>query len=491
MIDSVKNIIMHFIKVHMITITLLTVWILLRKYANVPENWNDKIMVTYDVLMFSILGFIIYLFDIESNHDFVNKHKQENNKKDIQQFYNSLKQSNGDTERKNEYKNKILNMIKSSFYFVQEGNNEPRYEDRIHFSKVIFDYSKIIAFMISLFFLVYLLFHVYISSPPVAKAGVAFLLIGLFAFFIVRQLFDLRYTNKENKYEIGGIERSSGFHIADMLLYPVLFFRDFFYYIYCLFKDTIGSIFTSNGRALLVQKIMFFLKSDSNNNTATRYAMITITVCLSLIFFHVIYPPLSRFVGGIWGKHLLRDPIFIENKKVVGDLKMLYGRYRDKPRYYSYSLSSWVFIDQNNRSRNYKSNMDANIINFGSIPRLTYNARDEMLRVFMKKGTDNEIMIYETKDFSRQYWNHFFFNYDDGVMDIFINNELVASVNDIIPYLTKDEIIVGDDNGLLGGIRDVIFTDKSRNRNMIHLMYIKERWMTELHTWLHSYFLSS
>ena len=345
--------------------------------------------------------------------------------------------------------------------------------------------------MISLFFLVYLLFHVYISSPPVAKAGVAFLLIGVFAFFIVRQLFDLRYTKKENKYKIGEIEKSSGFHIADMLLYPVLFFRDFFYYIYCLFKDTIGSIFTSEGRALLIQKIMFFLKSDSKDNTATRYAMITITICLSLIFFHVIYPPLSRFVGGIWGKHLLRDPIFIENKKVVGDLKMLYGRYRDKPRYYSYSLSSWIFIDQNNRSRNYKSNMDANIINFGSIPRLTYNARDEMLRIFMKKGTDNEIMIYETKDFSRQYWNHFFFNYDDGVMDIFINNELVASVNDIIPYLTKDEIIVGDDNGLLGGIRDVIFTDKSRNRNMIHLMYIKERWMTELHTWLHSYFLSS
>ena len=113
MIDSVKNIIMHFIKAHMITITLLTVWILLRKYANVPENWSDKIMVTYDILMFSILGFIIYLFDIESNHDFVNKHKQKNNKRDIQQFYNSFKQASGDTERKNEYKDKIINMIKS------------------------------------------------------------------------------------------------------------------------------------------------------------------------------------------------------------------------------------------------------------------------------------------------------------------------------------------------------------------------------------------
>lgn len=486
MIDSLKNIIMRFIKAHLITITLLIIWILLRKYVSVPENWNDKIIVTYDILMFSIFGFIIYLFDIESNHDFVNKHRQTNNIGDIHQFYSSLSSQNNETERKKEYKTRIVNMIESSF--VKEND---KFVDRIDLSKVIFNYSKIIAFMISLFFLIYLLFHVYVSSPPVAKAGVAFLLIGVFAFFIVRQLFDLSYTNKNNRYQIEGVERSSGFHIADMLLYPILFFRDFLYYFYCLFRDTLGAIFTSKGRSILIQRIMFLLKSDRNDKAATRYAMITITICISLIFFHVIYPPLSKFVGGVWGKHLLRDPIFIENRKVVGDLKTLYGRYRDKPRYYSYSLSSWIFIDQNNRSRNYKSNMDANIINFGSIPRLTYNARDEMLRIFMKKDTDNEVLIYETKKFSRQYWNHFFFNYDDGVMDIFINNELVATVNDIIPLLTKDEIIVGDDNGLLGGIRDVIFTDKSRNRNMIHLMYIKERWMTELHTWLHSYFLSS
>lgn len=489
MIDVLKNIIVYFLKAHVITIALLLIWIIIRKYTSIPENWDDKMIIAYDVFLFSILGFIFYLFDIESSSDFIKKTVKLQDTDSIHGLYEKYKNFSVSDEASilKDKPSKIVNMIESTYL-----KNNDKYTDSLNLVKIITDYAKSLGFMIILFIAIFGLFHGYVSSGPEIKSGVSFVLIAICVAGIINQLFHLRYSNKKNQIKQEGKETIyTGYHLADMLLYPFLFFRDFIYHIYCSFRDYFTNIFTRQGRKILFDKILYFIKNDNKNEKATRYALITIAICSSLIFFNFIYPPLSRFTSGIWGTYLLREPVFIEKQNVVGNLQMLYGKYLHKKRDYSYSLSSWIFIDQNNRSRNFKSKLDTTIIDFGSIPRLAYNAKDEMLRVFMKDETHRERTVYETTHFARQYWNHFLFNYEDGVMDIFINNKLVATVDYIIPFMSKDEIIIGSNDGLLGGIRDVVYTDNARNRNMIHLLYFKERWSTELHKLLHSYFLSS
>ena len=43
-------------------------------------------------------------------------------------------------------------------------------------------------------------------------------------------------------------------------------------------------------------------------------------------------------------------------------------------------------------------------------------------------------------------------NYDSGVLDIFINSKLVASFPSVVPYMSLDQIIVGEKDGIGGGI---------------------------------------
>jgi len=447
MIENIKNIAVHFLKLHVVTIVLLTLWFILKKFATPPNNWNETLIILFDAIMFAILGFIIYLFDKESHH----------NTMDIK--------NNSIPGKAIVHKLEYLSLLK--------------------------DYSTFLAFVVFLFIVVYGLFHVFFSAPNPVRHGVALIGIGVCTFVVLKLLYSISYSkNADNK---SGDKTVRGYHIADFILYPFLFTRDTLYYFYCKFKGIVSLVLTSQGRNYLAQQFSYWFKNDTKNAdvNAVRYAIIGITLSLSYIFFNMIQPSMGRLLQGVWGSYLLREPVYLEKREVVGDLHFLYGRYRQRTRKYSYSLSCWIFLDQNNAHRNYQSNYDTNIINFGSIPQLTYNPKDGKVRIWMKDTQNHKHAIYETKRFSRQYWNHVFFNYQNGTMDIFINNELVSTQNNIIPLLTRDEIVIGENDGLLGGIRDVVYTHKPRSRNMIHLIYLKERWYTELVAQMKSYFLSS
>ena len=47
-------------------------------------------------------------------------------------------------------------------------------------------------------------------------------------------------------------------------------------------------------------------------------------------------------------------------------------------------------------------------------------------------------------------------------MDVFINSHLVATQKNIIPHMNYDKIIVGENNGIHGGIKDVYFNNYNK-----------------------------
>ena len=56
-------------------------------------------------------------------------------------------------------------------------------------------------------------------------------------------------------------------------------------------------------------------------------------------------------------------------------------------------------------------------------------------------------------------------------MDVFMNGELVASKPKIIPYMSHENVTTGADNGIHGGICNVVYYDKLLNKSDIMLNY--------------------
>ena len=72
-----------------------------------------------------------------------------------------------------------------------------------------------------------------------------------------------------------------------------------------------------------------------------------------------------------------------------------------------------------------------------------------------------------------QKWNHLVINYDRGTLDIFLNNKLMKSINEFaIKYnIDYSRLVVGDDNGIQGGICNVVYYNRSLTKTEISGIY--------------------
>jgi hypothetical protein len=86
-------------------------------------------------------------------------------------------------------------------------------------------------------------------------------------------------------------------------------------------------------------------------------------------------------------------------------------------------------------------------------------------------------IIYKNSDFLLQKWNNIIINYSGGVLDIFLNGELVKSDIGVVPYMTYDNLTIGEDNGIKGGICNVIYFKRALNSSNIYYLYnmVKDR----------------
>jgi hypothetical protein len=70
-----------------------------------------------------------------------------------------------------------------------------------------------------------------------------------------------------------------------------------------------------------------------------------------------------------------------------------------------------------------------------------------------------------------QKWNNIIINYNGGILDIFLNGELAKSCMEVIPYFTLDSLTIGENNGIKGGICNLIYFNKSLTATNIHFLY--------------------
>ena len=170
-------------------------------------------------------------------------------------------------------------------------------------------------------------------------------------------------------------------------------------------------------------------------------------------------------------KVLLRDPIYLKNKKYLSSHQDLKISGYDIQYNYNYAISSWFFIRAQPPNYGVSYRKYTTILDYGGKPNISYNGLDNTLRITMNNGLNKKPIIYKIKDFPLQRWNNIVVNYDSGMLDVFMNSKLVASFKNVVPYMSLDNISVGDENGIGGGVCNVLYFPRMMTKERISINY--------------------
>jgi cytochrome bd-type quinol oxidase subunit 2 len=253
------------------------------------------------------------------------------------------------------------------------------------------------------------------------------------------------------------------------------------FYIPCFFSgifDSIGKIATGN-----------------YSGEAGTLLMLIIVIILIIIYFSM--PSVFNVINTQGGQQLVNKPVNTNTSYALGTYAILNG---SEQYDYQFAISFWVFVHAAGSNMNQNYNKYTSLLNFGGKPNVLYNGKTNTLMVTMKlegdapphdtdekdknklyKLTDidenGNTILYTNSNFMLQKWNNIIINYNGGVLDIFLNGELVKSNIGIVPYYKLDNLTIGENGGIEGGICNVVYFRKPLTTNNIYYLYnmVKDR----------------
>jgi hypothetical protein len=137
---------------------------------------------------------------------------------------------------------------------------------------------------------------------------------------------------------------------------------------------------------------------------------------------------------------------------------------------YAIAFSLWIFPQPKSVSDAYTKS--SNLINISDIVKVIHNNNTiEFWAATTVPGENPNrlIKLYEYKEFKYQKWNSIIINYQGGSIDIFINKSLKSSTPNITPLKNNNSAVIGDINGINGGIKNVSYFKKALSQQDINL----------------------
>lgn len=234
----------------------------------------------------------------------------------------------------------------------------------------------------------------------------------------------------------------------------------------------------------LFKKIIFYfpcLLIDFIDYIKYQYSITTKSIVLLLIgeilliSLSFILPWLYEFILSHNSTELISHPINLNSKESLGSFKDINYTKNintgDKRFSYNFAVSSWIFLDSFPPETNPSYTEYTSLLNIGDKPNILFNVLKNKLKIMLKTQGKNERILYETRNFKMQKWNHLVVNYDGSTLDIFINNELVASEQGVVPYNHNTLITSGTNDGIKGGICNVRYFRDNLSRGKISWLY--------------------
>lgn len=244
-----------------------------------------------------------------------------------------------------------------------------------------------------------------------------------------------------------------------------------------------------NNELRLLQLIIFYLpcllidlvdyiKYQFKITTKTTWLILLIELIIVILRFSI--PQLYKKFSAHNGTIALKGPVYLNKHTDIGVFQNLIktesstNTLEKSPFDYNYALSSWIWINPEPPSTSPAYNESTSLLNYGDI--LQINLNKTVLEI--KAATTNDatlnnslVTVYKTNMFPYQKWNNIVMNYAGGTLDVFINNKLVSSTENITPIMEYSNVSCGSSNGIHGGIKDVMYYNKVLSRNKIHSIY--------------------
>ena len=236
------------------------------------------------------------------------------------------------------------------------------------------------------------------------------------------------------------------------------------FYIPCLFIDLIN-----------------YLKEQYDLTTSTTWILLLIEVLIIglRILLPIIYKQYTKLTT-ISGDLVKKGPISLHHSTNLGifqnHILALDSEHLSKKATfnYNYAISCWIWINPQPPSTSKAYNKVTSILNYGDVLKINYNKYNiEIVAATTERNKMMEqiVEIYTLKTVPYQRWNNFVLNYSGGTLDIFINNKLVSSTQNITPIMYYNKVTAGEENGIYGGIKDIMYYDHVLSSKQINTIY--------------------
>jgi hypothetical protein len=243
--------------------------------------------------------------------------------------------------------------------------------------------------------------------------------------------------------------KSIGFNnIRDKIPNKLILIYKIITYIPCLF-------------ILLIENI----KKQFNITSKTTIIILVVEVFAVLLYVLIPYILKKLTLGG--GTLLQTQPLYLNKKHTIGIHKDVVP---GETYSYNYAISTWLYINPQPSNTSGAYTQDTSLLDYGGKPNITFNGKKNKL-IIKALNNKESINVYETTDFPKQKWNHIVINYNRGTLDVFINGILVSSTKGVIPYMKYDNLIVGKESGINGGVKNTIYYERTLTKDEINNLY--------------------
>jgi hypothetical protein len=250
-----------------------------------------------------------------------------------------------------------------------------------------------------------------------------------------------------------------------------------FFYIPCIFSNAFDGLL-SLGQTNAGKEVV----KEASEVTKDKGTLGLLALSIGLLLGVVFLPVVSSKIAIQGGNQLVNQPVHTNKLYSLGSFEELNGSLDPD---YQYAISFWLFIDSAPPNTNPSYNKYTSILNFSQKPQIFYKAETNTLMVTMNqkdlmKTTTNKMLDFDENgnriiliqpNFLLQKWNNIIINYNGGTLDIFINNELVKSANGVIAFRGNDLLTIGQDDGIYGGISNLVYYRKALTINQTYFIY--------------------
>jgi hypothetical protein len=252
-------------------------------------------------------------------------------------------------------------------------------------------------------------------------------------------------------------------------------FVNVLFYIPCLFVPIFDKIFSLLG----------FIKNNTKDTPSGDYNILGVVLVCYIVYFWLI-PIVKNKFEKQGGNLLVNYPTSINTKQVIGAYDIL-NKTAPTQYEYQYAISFWLYLESQGTNANTASTKYTEVLDYGGKPKVQYNVAENKLMITMKMTNSNydrsataekltldengDVVLCKMENILLQKWNNIIFNYNNGTVDIFYNGQLVKTVLEVVPKMSKDALTIGENSGINGGICNVNYFNKNLTMPQIYYLY--------------------